>query len=61
VVFLVAIVDAARKIIILDYKTVTSDMLYSIFAVIVSLGFGFFLVRRSLSAKELQQPKESGS
>jgi uncharacterized membrane protein (DUF373 family) len=48
VVFLVAIVAASRKIIILDYKTVTSDMLYGIAAVIVALGIGFYLVRRTL-------------
>lgn len=48
VVFLVAIVAAARKIIILDYKTMTSDMLFAIAAVIVSLGIGFYLVRATL-------------
>lgn len=48
VVFLVAIVAAARKIIILDYKTMTSDMLFAIAAVIVALGGGFYLVRRTL-------------
>lgn len=48
VVFLVAIVAAARKIIILDYKTMTPDMLYSISAVIVALGIGYFLVRKAL-------------
>lgn len=49
VVFLVAIVAAARKIIILDYKTMTSDMLFAIAAVIVSLGIGFYLVRATLN------------
>ena len=48
VVFLVAIVAAARKIIILDYTTMTSDMLFAIAAVIVALGIGFFLVRWTL-------------
>jgi uncharacterized membrane protein (DUF373 family) len=48
VVLLVAIVAAARKIIILDYKTITPDMLYALAAVIVALGIGFYLVRRSL-------------
>lgn len=48
VVFLVAIVAAARKIIILDYTTMTSDMLFAIAAVIVALGIGFFLVRATL-------------
>ncbi len=58
VVFLVAIVAAARKIIILDYKTMTPDMLYSISAVIVALGIGFYLVRRSLNARESQGSKQ---
>jgi uncharacterized membrane protein (DUF373 family) len=48
VVFLVAIVAAARKIIILDYTTMTADMLYGISAVIMALGVGYFLVRRAM-------------
>ncbi len=49
VVFLVAIVAAARKIIILDYKAVEPEMLYAIAAVIVALGVGYFLVRKALN------------
>ena len=48
VVLLVAIVAAARKIIIMDYKTTTPNMLFSIAAVIVALSVGFYLVRRTL-------------
>lgn len=48
VVFLVALVAAARKIIILDYETMESSMLYAIASVIVALGIGFYLVRRTL-------------
>ena len=48
VVFLVAIVAVSRKIIILDYKTITPEMLYGMAAVIVALGVGYFLVRRAL-------------
>jgi uncharacterized membrane protein (DUF373 family) len=58
VVFLVAIVAAARKIIILDYKTMTPDMLYSISAVIVALGIGYFLVRRALLLNR-NEPEQS--
>ena len=48
VIFLVAIVAVSRKIIILDYKTTTPEMLYGMAAVIVALGVGFFLVRKAL-------------
>jgi len=48
VVFLVAIVAVSRKIIILNYKEITADMLYGMAAVIVALGIGYFCVRRSL-------------
>jgi uncharacterized membrane protein (DUF373 family) len=49
VIFLVAIVAVSRKIIILDYKTTTPEMLYGMAAVIVALGVGFFLVRKALA------------
>lgn len=48
VVFLVALVAIARKVIILDYNTIAPEMLYGIAAVIVALGVGYFLVRRAL-------------
>ncbi|NLX14273.1 MAG: phosphate-starvation-inducible PsiE family protein [Phycisphaerales bacterium] len=48
VVFLVALVAIARKVIILDYNTITPEMLYGIATVIVALGVGYFLVRRAL-------------
>ncbi len=49
VIFLVAIVAVSRKIIILDYKTISPEMLYGMAAVIVALGVGFFLVRKALA------------
>ena len=49
VIFLVAIVAVSRKIIILDYKTITPEMLYGMAAVIIALGVGYFLVRKALS------------
>ena len=51
VVFLVAIVALSRKVIILDYKEVTADMLYGMSALIVALGVGYFLVRRALHSR----------
>lgn len=60
VVFLVAIVAAARKVIILDYKTMTPEILYSISAVIVALGVGYFLVRRSLYESKKMDAERSG-
>lgn len=48
VVFLVAIVAISRKVIILDYKEISPEMLYGMAATIVALGIGYFLVRRAL-------------
>ena len=47
VVFLVAIVAVSRKVIILDYKEISPEILYGMSAVIIALGIGFFLVRRA--------------
>jgi len=48
VVFLVAIVAVSRKVIILDYKQVTTELLFGMSALIIALGVGYFLVRRAL-------------
>lgn len=48
VVLLVALVAVARKIIILDYKEMTADMLLSVAALVITLAGGFFIVRRAL-------------
>ena len=48
VIFLVAIVAVSRKIIILDYKTMSPEMFYGMAAVITALGVGYFLVRKAL-------------
>jgi uncharacterized membrane protein (DUF373 family) len=48
VVFLVAIVAMSRKIIIVDYKDISPEMLYGFAAVIIALASGYFLVRRAL-------------
>lgn len=48
IVLLVALVAVARKIIVLDYKDDTPEMVYGIAAIIISLSVGYFLVRRAL-------------
>lgn len=51
VVVLVALVAVSRKIIILDYKETSSDMLYGMSAVILSLSVSYFLVLRAFHWK----------
>jgi uncharacterized membrane protein (DUF373 family) len=48
VVFLVALVAIARKVIILDYKVVAPEILYGVAAIILALGISYFLVRHAL-------------
>jgi uncharacterized membrane protein (DUF373 family) len=48
VVLLVAIVAVARKIIIMDYKEITPEMIFAVAALVISLSIGFFAVRRAL-------------
>ncbi len=48
VVFLVAMVAVARKIIILDYASISAEMLLGMSAIIIALSAGFFFVKRSL-------------
>ena len=49
VVFLVAMVAVARKIVILEYKEATPTLLLGIAAVILALSAGYFCVKRALS------------
>ena len=49
VVFLVAIVAVARKIVILDYKELSPQLLYGIAAVVLALSLGYFLVKRAMN------------
>ena len=51
VVLLVALVAVARKVIILDYKELSADMLLAISALVISLSAGFFIVRRALNGE----------
>lgn len=48
VVLLVALVAVSRKIIVLDYKGDSPEMIYGISAIVISLSAGYFLVRRAL-------------
>ncbi|MEZ4601099.1 MAG: phosphate-starvation-inducible PsiE family protein [Syntrophotaleaceae bacterium] len=50
VVILVALVAVSRKIIVLDYKEETPEMLFGIAAIIIGLSAGYFLVRHALHA-----------
>jgi uncharacterized membrane protein (DUF373 family) len=61
VVFLVAIVAMSRKVIILDYKDITPEMLYGIAAVIIALASGYFLVRRALNLHPRREGKQKDS
>lgn len=51
VVLLVALVAVSRKVIILDYKETSPDMLYGMATIILALSIGYFLVRRALHWK----------
>jgi uncharacterized membrane protein (DUF373 family) len=46
--FLLVIVAVSRKIIILDYKKLTPNLLFGMAAIIVALGIGYYLVRKAL-------------
>jgi uncharacterized membrane protein (DUF373 family) len=59
IVFLVAMVAVARKVIILDYKKTSPEILLGMSAIIISLAAGFFLVKRSMSAKRNQDKSDS--
>ena len=51
VVFLVAMVAIARKVIILDYKDFDPKMLMGMSAIILSLSMGFYLVQKAFRKK----------
>jgi len=58
VVFLVAIVAMSRKVIIVDYKDVSPEMLYGVAFVIIALAGGYFLVRRALHLHPYKKQKQ---
>ena len=48
VVFLVAMIAVARKVIVLDYKVTSPGMLYGTAAIIVALCGGFYVLKKAL-------------
>ena len=52
VIVLVAIIAVARKIIVIDYKLITYEMLLSIAALMLALTAGYFLVKRATSSSD---------
>jgi uncharacterized membrane protein (DUF373 family) len=59
VVLLVALVAVARKVIILDYKEISSDMLVAIAALVISLSANFFIIRHSLQSPSKEKRKKT--
>ena len=57
VVLLVALIVAARKIILIDYATTPSDIFFGIAAVVVSIGVTYFLLKKasSISMRKKEQ------
>lgn len=53
VVFLVAIIAVSRKVITLNYARTSSETLFGVSALILSLGIGYYLVRRALEQDKL--------
>ncbi|NIA28807.1 MAG: phosphate-starvation-inducible E-like protein [Actinobacteria bacterium] len=47
VVFLVAIIAVARKVIIFDYKSLTPQMLLGIAAILLALSAGFYMIKKT--------------
>ena len=54
VVFAVALIAIGRKVIILDVKEIPSLSLLGIAAIILSLSFGYFLVKRTFPGRSSQ-------
>ncbi|HJO94852.1 MAG TPA: phosphate-starvation-inducible PsiE family protein [Victivallales bacterium] len=46
IVFLVAMIAVARKIIIIDYSKATPEMLFAISSVIISLSIGYYFMKK---------------
>ena len=58
VVFAVALIAIGRKVIILDVKELSSLSLIGIASIILCLSIGYFLVKRTLHGKGLQDPEK---
>ena len=55
VVVLVAIIAVARKIIVIDYDSVSYEILLSIAALMIALSAGYFLLKRSTTPSKSEE------
>ena len=55
VVILVAIIAVARKIIVIDYGSVSYEILLSIAALMIALSAGYFLVKRAVPPSKSEE------
>lgn len=60
VVFLVALIAIARKVIILDIKVVPSLTLVGIAAIIVTLSAGFYIIKKAQLIPRVKKTPEEG-
>ena len=60
VVFLVAMVAIARKVIILEYKDMSPDLMFGMSAIILALAIGYFLVKKVLNQSAAPARSEKG-
>lgn len=58
VILLVALTAIARKIIILDYDKYTGVVYLGIAAIVVSLSFGYFLIKKASKKKKKKKKKK---
>jgi len=58
IVFLVAIVAICRKVIIMDIKETSPEMLYGMAAIIIALGVGYYLLQRALQYYNVPSERE---
>ena len=58
VVVLVAIIAVARKIIIIDYDSVTYETLISIAALMIALSAGYFLLKRTITPSKSKESRD---
>ena len=55
VVILVAIIAVARKIIVIDYDSVSYEILLSIAALMIALSAGYFLLKRAVTPSKSEE------
>jgi len=59
VVLLVALIVAARKIIMIDYTKTSTDVFFGIAAVVVSIGISYYLLKRASSFSKNEKLKSN--